>query len=168
MPALLLVPMLYAGLAALDAHAQRLSSDEEIYSKTTVIQTRQTPDSADRSSGQSVSMSLSAEGFSPKYKERMTNYIGQIQMGLDKGWLTTAQADHFKSEIDRLRQLDGQVAAQNYAQPGLDNLERQMTQFNIDLAKAAAQPSNQQLQLENSNKTAVQHHKTFAKSKHHK
>jgi hypothetical protein len=161
--ALLLVPILYAGFSAPDVRAQVLGSDESTYSRTTVIQSRHEPDSAGRHSGQSVILSLSAEGFSPKYKERMRNYIGQIQMGLDKGWLTAAQADHFRSEIERLRRLDAQVASQNYAQPGLDNLERQMTQFNIDLAAAAAQPAKQQVQSKDTGKAVDKGDKAITK-----
>lgn len=85
--------------------------------------------------------SFSFAVFAPRYKERLNAYTEQIKMGLANGWLTQPQADDFSIEIERLRQLNADVATQNYAQPGLDNLEQQVTQFNIDLTNATNSPA---------------------------
>lgn len=79
-----------------------------------------------------------ANVFVPKYKERLQTYGEQIQMGLTKGWLTQEQADHFSSELERLRKLDEAASAQQYAPPVLDNLDKEFTQFNIEFSRAAS------------------------------
>lgn len=82
-----------------------------------------------------------ANKFAPKYKERIKTYREQIQMGLTKGWLTQAQGDHFSSELNRLAELEEKVAQTNYAQPGLDDVEKQFTTFNIEFSRAASSPA---------------------------
>lgn len=95
--------------------------------------------------GSSSSSSYSSSGvgfkgantFAPKYKERIGNYREQIQMGRTKGWLTTAQADHFDAELDRLTALEAKAAATNYAQAELTAVEKAFTTFNIELSSAS-------------------------------
>jgi hypothetical protein len=95
--------------------------------------------------GSSSSSSYSSSGvgfkgantFAPKYKERIGNYREQIQMGRTKGWLTSAQADHFDAELDRLTALEAKAAAANYAQAELTAVEKAFTTFNIELSSAS-------------------------------
>lgn len=77
-----------------------------------------------------------ANVFAPKYKERLNTYAEQIQMGLTKGWLSRANATHFSAELDRLNALEARVAAQNFAKPASDDLDKQITQFNIEFTDA--------------------------------
>ena len=79
-----------------------------------------------------------ANVFAPKYKERLKTYTEQIQMGLTKGWLNQQQADHFTGELERLRKLDADSAAQNYAEPGLSSLDKEFTKFNEEFSSTAS------------------------------
>lgn len=81
-----------------------------------------------------------ANKFQPKYKERMKTYTEQIQMGLTKGWLTQAQADQFSAELGRLGELDAKCEKEGYVQPGVDDLDKQFTKFNMDFSRAGSTP----------------------------
>jgi len=82
-----------------------------------------------------------ANVFAPKYKERLNTYTEQIQMGLTRGWLNQEQADHFKSGLENLRKLDAEAAANNYAEPGLSNLDKEFTKFNMEFSSAGSKPA---------------------------
>lgn len=81
-----------------------------------------------------------ANKFAPKYKERIRTYKDQIQMGLTKGWLTQAQADQFSAELVRLGELDAKCEKEGYVQPGVDDLDKQFTKFNMDFSRAGSTP----------------------------
>jgi hypothetical protein len=79
--------------------------------------------------------------FDPKYKQRLKNYAEQIEMGMTRGWLSPEQGTHFKTELERLTKLEATVSAAGYPKEQLDDLEKQVTQFNIDLTSAGSQKS---------------------------
>ncbi len=81
-----------------------------------------------------------ANKFAPKYKERIKTYKDQIQMGLTKGWLTQAQADQFSAELVRLGELDAKCEKEGYVQPGVDDLDKQFTKFNMEFSRAGSTP----------------------------
>lgn len=82
-----------------------------------------------------------ANGFAPKYRERINTYTEQIALGVSKGWLSPENAEHFKSELARLSSLETEASAHQYAQPYLDNVEKAFTQYNIDFTKATNAPA---------------------------
>lgn len=84
----------------------------------------------------------SANVFRPKYRERLKTYSEQIEMGVAKGWLTSEEGQHFKKEHARLDALEAEVSSHGFPKAELDNLERQFTQFNIDLHKASNKPAS--------------------------
>lgn len=79
--------------------------------------------------------------FDPKYKQRLKNYAEQIEMGMTRGWLTPEQGARFKTELERLTKLESAVSAAGYPKDQLDDLEKQVTQFNIDLTSTGSQQS---------------------------
>jgi hypothetical protein len=82
-----------------------------------------------------------ANVFNPKYKERLATYAEQVDMGLAKGWLTAAEGVQFKNQLERLNQLEETVRAAGYPKDQLDNLEKEVTRFNMDLTTAANKPA---------------------------
>jgi hypothetical protein len=77
--------------------------------------------------------------FLPLYKQRLSDYAEQLQLGISRGWLNNDQAAHFSSELERLRQLEVSCASQQYARSCVDELDRQFTQFNIQFSNALQQ-----------------------------
>jgi hypothetical protein len=126
------------GFGAQSVFADEVPDDGTVIRRTTIIESTSPAPSTNVVEPGSESGVAVTKMFAPKYKERLNNYADQIQMGLTKGWLTSAQADHFNSEVQRLRKVEADCAAQNYAKPALDDLEKQMTQFNIDLSRASS------------------------------
>jgi hypothetical protein len=82
-----------------------------------------------------------ANVFAPKYRERINTYSEQINLGISKGWLSPENAEHFKSELARLSALESEATAHQYAQPYLDNVEKEFTQYNIEFTKATNAPA---------------------------
>lgn len=82
-----------------------------------------------------------ANKFAFKYKERLATYAEQIEMGLNKGWLTAEEVQAFKSELARLVELEKTARQKEFPQDLLNDLERQVSKFNIDLTKAANKPA---------------------------
>jgi len=116
-----------------------------VHSRKTIIQSTTTP-----SSSSSTETTVEQRGvmgikhanvFVPKYKERLNTYAEQIHMGLTKGWLSNENATHFSAELDRLNALEAKVAAQNFAKPASDDLDKQITQFNIEFTNATKIPA---------------------------
>jgi hypothetical protein len=81
-----------------------------------------------------------ANTFAPNYKKRFNTYDEQLQMGLTKGWLSSDEVARFKLELTRLRELELAVEKKGYPKEELGSLDKQVTQFNIDLTKAANKP----------------------------
>jgi hypothetical protein len=99
---------------------------------------------AQSSSSEYYSRGVGVKGanvFNPKYKERLATYAEQVDMGLAKGWLTAAEGVQFKSQLERLNQLEETVRAAGYPKDQLDNLEKEVTRFNMDLTTAANKPA---------------------------
>lgn len=82
-----------------------------------------------------------ANVFNPKYKERIGTYEEQIQMGITKGWLTAAEAEHFTSRLEGMRQQEAAAAAKGWVKADVDAIDKVFTGFNIDLTKAANKPA---------------------------
>jgi len=104
------------------------------------------PASADemvRSSSSSSSTETVADtkGHSFKYSERLKNWAEQIDMGTTKGWLSADDATKFKARLEDLRKLNDSVSSKGYQKADLDDMEKQFTQFNIDLSHASATPA---------------------------
>lgn len=72
-----------------------------------------------------------------KYKERLKTYAEQIDMGQTKGWLTAEEVSQFKTELARLNALEAEVSGKGYQKAQVDDLEKQVTKFNMDLTAAA-------------------------------
>jgi hypothetical protein len=104
--------------------------------------------SSDTSGGGSSSSEYYSRGvgfknanvFNPKYRERLATYAEQVEMGLSKGWLTPEEGAQFKSQLARLNQLEETVRAAGYPKDQLDNLEKEVTRFNMDLTTATNKP----------------------------
>ncbi len=80
------------------------------------------------------------KGFAFKYSERLKNWSEQIDMGTSKGWLTADEAQKFRTRLDGLRALNDSVSQKGYPRADLDDMEKQFTQYNIDLSNAASKP----------------------------
>jgi hypothetical protein len=79
--------------------------------------------------------------FNPKFQERLKTYAEQVDMGLSRGWLTAEEGTQFKVQLDRLNKLEETVRTAGYPKDQLDNLEKEITRFNMDLTSAANKPA---------------------------
>jgi hypothetical protein len=121
-------------------------SDSISHKRSYVEGTRIKPGSASDTSSvlYQSSGAVGAKGanvFAPKYRDRINTYSEQINLGISKGWLSPESAEHFKSELSRLSALESEATAHQYAQPYLDNVEKEFTQYNIDFTKATNAPA---------------------------
>ena len=130
------------------ADVARAQGDSDTVTHTRVIEsgTRIKPGSGSDTSSALYQSSgaVGAKGanvFAPKYRERINTYSEQINLGISKGWLSAESAEHFKSELARLSALETEATAHQYAQPYLDNVEKEFTQYNIDFTKATNAPA---------------------------
>jgi lysophospholipase L1-like esterase len=80
------------------------------------------------------------KGFAFKYSERLKNWGEQIDTGVTKNWLTADEAQTFKTRLEQLRQLNQAVSDKGYARADLDDMEKQFSQYNIDLSHALDKP----------------------------
>ena len=80
------------------------------------------------------------KGFAFKYSERLKNWSEQIDMGISKGWLTADEAQNFRKRLAVLKTLNDNVSGKGYPKADLDAMEKQFTQFNIDLSNTASKP----------------------------
>jgi hypothetical protein len=80
------------------------------------------------------------KGFAFKYSERLKNWSEQVDMGISKGWLTADDAQKFKTRLADLKTLNDSVSGKGYPKADLDAMEKQFTQFNIDLSNTASKP----------------------------
>ncbi|QQR57347.1 MAG: hypothetical protein IPG59_20590 [Candidatus Melainabacteria bacterium] len=74
--------------------------------------------------------------FEFKYKERIKTYEDQIQMGLKRGWLSSADAEIFSSRLLKLKEMEASVSANGYPKAELDTLEQEITKFNKEFSDA--------------------------------
>lgn len=125
-------------------------SPDSTSSKTTTIQSQSSSSGPGATASQSTEVIIERQGvggirssnvFRPKYKQRLTTYGEQIDLGITRGWLTSEEAARFKQEIARLAALEAEASAHGYPKPELDNLEGQFTKFNIDLSQASNKPA---------------------------
>lgn len=121
------------------AHASAQTSTTT--TRRTVIESHTTtgkPSSTTTTVEQSGVMGVkSANKVNYKYKERLKNYVEQVDMGLTRGWLTADDGAKFKKELERLNALEATVSKNGYVKAEVDNLEKQVTKFNMDLTAAA-------------------------------
>lgn len=94
------------------------------------------PSIADTGKTESVEMSGQVKAFSPKYKERIKTYEGQIDTALSKGWLTPDLGQKFRGRLDELKKMEANTSANGYPKSELDNVDKAFSQFNIDLTAA--------------------------------
>lgn len=74
--------------------------------------------------------------FEFKYKERIKTYEDQIQMGLNRGWLSSADAETFSARLLKLKEMEASVSANGYPKAELDTLEQEITKFNKEFSDA--------------------------------
>lgn len=140
----------WAGIG--NALAQESSSSSSSYSKTTLVQSSSTTAEAGSNGRSSKSTSGSssevveqsgvmgfrhANKFVPKYKERISTYHHQMELGLSKGWLSRQDAEHFGKELERLTALEATVSGAGWQKQDVDDLDKQFTKFNKDFTDAA-------------------------------
>jgi hypothetical protein len=94
-------------------------------------------ESSSRSSSSSSEIMVEKKGYAFKYRQRLHDWSEQINTGLVKGWLTPADAQKMRERLSQLRSLEAAVQAKGYPKPELDDMEKQFTQFNIDLSHAS-------------------------------
>jgi hypothetical protein len=144
-----ILPVLISALACGAMHmvaAQEQGGGGTVYSRKTVVESSNTTPGTKSSTSETIEQRgvmgiKQSNAFAPKYKERLNTYVEQIQMGTSKGWLTQEQASHFSSEVERLRKVEETAAAQNYPKPLVDDIDKQLTQLNIDFTKATNTPA---------------------------
>lgn len=94
-----------------------------------------------RSSASSTVTEETIKGYAFKYKQRFDNYAEQIDMGVNKGWLTSEQAETFKKRLTELRGVESTAAKANYPDDQIANLDKMTTKFNEDLSSASSTKS---------------------------
>lgn len=92
-------------------------------------------------SGHSSSSSTVTEGtvkgYAFKYKQRFDNYAEQIEMGINKGWLSAAQAESFKTRLAELRAMEATAGKAGYPDVEIAKLDKATTKFNEDLSTSS-------------------------------
>jgi hypothetical protein len=88
-------------------------------------------------SSSSKQVVVERKGYAFKYGQRLKDWSEQIDTGLAKGWLSPPDAQKFRDRIASLRALNDSVNAKGYPKADLDDMEKQFTQFNIDLSHAS-------------------------------
>jgi hypothetical protein len=88
-------------------------------------------------SSSSKQLVVEKKGYAFKYQQRLRDWSEQIDTGLSKGWLSPADGQKFKDRIANLTALEASVRAKGYPKADLDDMEKQFTQFNIDLSHAS-------------------------------
>ncbi len=124
------------------AGASAQDGDSITQSRTVIESTTKAPD-PEGSSSSSTTVETSGVGFkganayNPKYKQRIGTYSEQIEMGLNKGWLTAAEGAEFKRRLDEMKTMEAAAAANGWAKADVDKVEKVFTTFNIDLSNAS-------------------------------
>jgi hypothetical protein len=77
-----------------------------------------------------------ANVFAPKYKQRLKNWREQIELGTQKGFLKPEDAERFNNVLNRLTQLEADLAAKNYPKEETDSMEQDFNAFNVDISQA--------------------------------
>ncbi|MBX9685914.1 MAG: hypothetical protein K2X27_04380 [Candidatus Obscuribacterales bacterium] len=95
-----------------------------------------------------------------KYKERLSTYAEQLEMGLNKGWLTADEVQNFKTQLSALNELEKKVSANGYQADELSDLEKKVTKFNMDLTAAANKPAKSTTSAQPATPAAVSSAKT--------
>lgn len=130
--------------------AMAQDDDSITQSRTVIESTTQVPD-GEGSSSSSTTVETRGVGFkganvyNPKYKERIGTYGEQIEMGLNKGWLTAAEGSEFKRRLEEMKTMEAAGAANGWPKDDVDKVEKVFTTFNIDLSNASnkkSAPSN--------------------------
>ncbi len=116
--------------------------DSITQSRTVIESTTQAPDGEGSSSTSSTQETRGigfkgANVYNPKYKERIGTYGEQIEMGLNKGWLTANEGAEFKRRLEVMKTLEAQGAANGWPKAEVDKVEKVFTTFNIDLSNAS-------------------------------
>ena len=99
------------------------------------------PAQADEVKSESSSSSSSVnvtekKGHAFKYGQRLKDWRIEIDKGINKGWLSAADAQKFNDRLTQLGTLNDTAKSHNYPKPELDDVEKQFNQFNIDLSHA--------------------------------
>ncbi|MBS2001504.1 MAG: hypothetical protein JST44_08355 [Cyanobacteria bacterium SZAS LIN-5] len=89
------------------------------------------------SSSSSTTTEATIKGYAFKYKQRFDNYAGQIDMGVTKGWLTTAQAETFRTRLSELRSVEASAGRAGYPDAEIAKLDKLTTKFNEDLSSSS-------------------------------
>jgi hypothetical protein len=89
------------------------------------------------SSSSSTTTEATIKGYAFKYKEKFDTYSQQIEMGISKGWLTSAQAETFKTRLNELRSVESAASHNNYPDADIAKLDKMTTKFNADLSSAS-------------------------------
>ena len=100
-----------------------------------------TADEMERSSSSSTETVVDTKGYAFKYSQRLKNWAEQIDTGITKGWLSADDATKMKARLEELRKLNDSVSSKGYPRADLDDMEKQFTQFNIDLSHASETPA---------------------------
>ena len=80
---------------------------------------------------------MDKKSYAFKYKQRLKDWTEQINTGLSKGWLSADAGQKMRDRVAALRTLEASVRAKGYPKADLDDMEKQFTQFNIDLSHAS-------------------------------
>ncbi len=82
-----------------------------------------------------------ANKFNFKYQERLKTYEHQIQLGLEKGWLSKEDAATFSTRLEALKIVEEDARKKGYQRADVDALELQVTAFNKDFTDAGQKSS---------------------------
>jgi hypothetical protein len=94
------------------------------------------------SSSSSTTTEATIKGYAFKYKEKFDTYSQQIEMGISKGWLTSAQAETFKTRLNELRSVESAASHNGYPDADIAKLDKMTTKFNADLSSASTPKSS--------------------------
>ena len=72
----------------------------------------------------------------PKYTKRLELMLEQIDLGESKGMMSSARASQLRAEQSSLVQYASEVRQNGFQRSQLDNLDKQLTAFNAEIAHA--------------------------------
>ncbi|MFN8658212.1 MAG: hypothetical protein U0105_17895 [Candidatus Obscuribacterales bacterium] len=120
---------------------------EPVQSTSTRTQLLIVPNGDASGSASSASVDISLKG--PNFAQRLANMLDQINLGESRGWLTSDETSMLKSKQASLASEEVAARTDGYSRTEIDNLERELTAFNIEInhemndaeGSVAAQPN---------------------------
>ena len=73
-------------------------------------------------------------GGPEQYAKRLAKMLDQINLGLDRGYISASQADRLKAKYSDLSNQEQQCASNGFTKDQTDVLEKNMNVFNVEVS----------------------------------